>query len=79
MTSFMIDESHFLLWNTTNSIKQGHVWEAYGSAAEQKIPTFYEPSESLVCSQVQVINPWMHISVPLLWGMKIKVWSWDSA
>ena len=42
MTSFMIDELHFSsVEHTTNSIEQGRVWEAYGSAAEQKFPTFY--------------------------------------
>ena len=63
----MIDEWHFYcVEHKTNSIEQGHVWEAYGNAAEQKIPTFYEPSESSVCAQVQVIDHLMHISVPLL-------------
>jgi hypothetical protein len=46
--------------------------------AEQKIPTFYEPIESLLCSQVQVIEPQMHINFSLLEGMKIKVWSWNT-
>jgi hypothetical protein len=32
----------------------------------KQIPTFYELSESLLCSQMLVIEPWMHISVPLL-------------
>jgi len=62
-----MDEWHFpSVEHTTNSIEQGHVWEAYGSAAEQKISTFYEPIESLLCSQVQVIDPQMHINFPLL-------------
>ena len=38
MTSFMIDELHFSSEeHTTNSIEQGHVWEAYGITGEQKI------------------------------------------
>lgn len=67
MTSFMKDEWRFpSVEHTTNSIEQGHVWEAYDSTAEQKILTFYEPIESLLCSQVQVIDTQMHINYSLL-------------
>ena len=45
MTNFMIDKWHFSsVEHPANAIEQGHVWEAYGNAAEEKIPTFHESS-----------------------------------